>query len=85
MFLSPASPKSFPRGRGDARRPMWHVRRDDGHVLRIEEAALQALPSNPAVAARIGLHHGPLSLPRAAATYQLVGIWRLARESLRGV
>ena len=47
MLLSPASPKSFPGAGGALVVPMWHVRRDDGHVFRIEEAALQALPSKP--------------------------------------
>ena len=47
MLLSPASPKSFPGAGGTLVVPMWHVPRDDGHVFRIEEAALQALPSEP--------------------------------------
>jgi hypothetical protein len=47
MLLSPASPKSFPGAGGTLVVPMWHVRRDDGHVFRIAEAALQALPSKP--------------------------------------
>jgi hypothetical protein len=47
MLLSPASPKSFSEAGGTLVVPMWHVRRDDGHVFRIEEAALQALPSKP--------------------------------------
>jgi hypothetical protein len=46
MLLSPASSKSS-FGAGGSVVPMWHVRRDDGHVFKVEEAALQALPSKP--------------------------------------
>lgn len=47
MLLSPASPKSFPRAGGTLVVPMWHVRRDDGRVFRIEETALKLLSSKP--------------------------------------
>ena len=47
MLLSPAPPKWFPEAGGPLVVPMWHVRRDDGHVFKIEETALKLLPSKP--------------------------------------
>jgi hypothetical protein len=47
MLLSPASPKWFPEAGGPLVVHMWHVRRDNGHVFKIEETALKLLPSKP--------------------------------------
>jgi hypothetical protein len=47
MLLSPAPPKWFPEAAGPLVVHMWHVRRDDGHVFKVEETALKLLSSRP--------------------------------------
>jgi hypothetical protein len=45
MLLSPAPPKWLPEAGGPRVVHMWQVRRDDGHVFKVEETALKLLSS----------------------------------------
>ena len=47
MLLSPAPPKWVPKSGEPLVVHMWQVRRDDGHVFKVEETALKLLSSKP--------------------------------------
>jgi hypothetical protein len=47
MLLRPAPPKWLPEAGGPLVIHMWHVRRDDCHVFKVEETALKLLSSKP--------------------------------------